>query len=387
MPESDTHFFLLAIETDATRYHGSNAARPRLLSQGDTGQLLAHLSADLASLLPGFESFRLVTVGALFDQTQVLQPGYPLTNGLEQLLQQAAKGPPGSHIALGAENGHIPLESLQPGKDIPLGLLQLLPMLLQGHPDRVRDLATTMEHRFIERGQVSAHTANWLESAFGIRISHARFMTLMDLSAMFRLQLEHFGFLPLWQLLDAALNLRSEPMEVAADSGQIFTWRDGAVHTTYQTFNFWSSTGLGKDVGDYRGNLAGSYADWTRVLRQYSTMLEAHAVTLQFHLPGEADRVLEGSYFIEHSEQDARARSADVTEHSYGELGTVCISVVREGLVDNYYPLRPRGLNDINKVLRLRGPGGGTVAFPGTILFDERTRRLAADTLTASTRE
>ena len=37
------------------------------------------------------------------------------------------------------------------------------------------------------------------------------------------------------------------------------------------------------------------------------------------------------------------------------------------------------GLNDVHAYLRDRIPGGHTVAFPGTILYDESTRRLRPD--------
>jgi hypothetical protein len=162
-----------------------------------------------------------------------------------------------------------------------------------------------MEHRFIEAGQVSAHTARWLESAFGIPISHARFMTPMDLNAMFRLQLEHFGFLPLWQLLDAALNDRREPLVVTLESGRVFTWHDGAVHTEFQTFDYWSRSGGGKDTDSYRGKLAGGYADWTRSTRQFLTTLGAHGVTRFFPPGGRAIRSRQ--LLCRHSQQKARS--------------------------------------------------------------------------------
>lgn len=380
MSSPTSHRFLLAIETDATRYHGAHASRPRLLDHTGCEALLAHLATDLAALLPQFSACRLVAAGALFDQTQVLRPGYPVFEGLEGLLDAGRSEASPGHIHVAAEDGRIPLPALQPEDDIPLGLLQLLPLLVSGRPDAIAELAMAMEHRFLDQGQVSAPTALWLENAFGIRTNHARFMTLTDLNAMFRLQLEHFGFLPLWQLLDAALNRLQEPLSVTAGSGQAFTWREGAVHATCQTFNHWSRFGDGRNVNSYRGMLAGAYADWTRTQRQFFSVLQAHAVPLRFYLPEKPDEPLKGTYFIEADEQPAPVRSASVTEHSFAELGTLCVTAVAEGRVAHYYPLDPQGLNDIQKVLRQQGLGGATVAFPGSILFDEQTRRLVPDT-------
>lgn len=386
MPQSANRRFLVAIETDATRYHGANAARPRLLAKNECEQMLAHLATDLGALLPGFNQCQLVAAGALFDQTQVLRPGYPVFGALENLSAQSSDPAMPKSFGLGAENGRIPVAALQPEPNIPLGLLQLLPVIVTGRADVIDDLGLAMEHRFIEEGQVSAHTARWLESAFAIKTSHARFMTLMDLNAMFRLQLEHFGFLPLWQILDAALNKLDGPLEVTLDSGQVFTWRDGAVHTVFQTFDHWSRLGGGKAMDSYRGKLAGGYADWTRVTRQFLTTLGAHNVPLKFSLPGQPQNTLSGTFFMEESAYRARTRCAEVTEHSFAELGTICVSVRRDGRLENYYPLASQGLNDIQNAIRERGLGEATIAFPGSILFDETTRSLVAESVSGRNR-
>lgn len=350
--------FLLAIETDATRYHGEHATRPRVLNPSELQQLLAHLATDLERLTLASRQCKIIGPGALFDQTQVLRPGYPLFSDFD----------------------------MQPEPDIPLGLLQILPLTLSGPEEVLASLSQDMEHRFLEAGQVSAHTAKWLESAFRIRINHARFMTLMDLNAMFRLQLEHFGYLPLWALLDAALNAQSHPLEVTLESGQVFAWKEGAVHTSFQTFDFWSRYGGGQSLDTHRGKLAGAYADWTRTLRQYLTTLTAHAVELVFHPPGKNGEVLSGTFMIEESTQTPKPRCAEVTEHSFADLGTICVSVVSEETQRNYYPLRPQGLNDIHQEIRTLGLGESTVAFPGTILFDEHSRSLTAELLSGRVR-
>ncbi len=76
----DTGFYraLIAIETDATRFYGANASRPKLLGTTDSEQLLSHIAADLKALLPDISNCSLIAAGALFDQTQVLRPSYPV---------------------------------------------------------------------------------------------------------------------------------------------------------------------------------------------------------------------------------------------------------------------------------------------------------------------
>ena len=380
MEGTDHYWLLLAVETDATRYYGSNASRPGLLDDSDAEQLLAHLAADLNSLLPGIARCSLITAGALFDQTQVLRPAYPIFKALESaLLAEGAEGFRPGLVSIGSKNSKMPLDALQPQEDIPLGLLQLMPLVIHGLAIEVAELGQTMEYRFLEEGQISAHTANWMEAAFGISINHARFMTLTDLNAMLRMQLDHFGFLPLWELLDSALNDRTEPMQVETECGQSFTWREGAVHTEFETFDHWTSRGGGCAMAGAYQVLVSGYGDWTRKIRQYLTTLKAHGVDMVFHHQDRKGEPLEGNFFIEPGKVAPARKAATVTEHSFEELGTVAVSLVIDGGLQNYYPLSPEGLNEINATIRKRVPGGNTVAFPGTILYDERSRSLKAD--------
>lgn len=387
MQDTSSYSLLVAIETDATRYHGASASRPKLLAKADADQLLAHLSADLAVLLPGINRCSLVATGALFDQTQVLRPAYPVFTALENTLRQSGGNQtPGSRLlSIGASAEQMPLPELQPEADIPLGILQVLPLVLSGPKAEVTALGQEMELCFLERGQLSAHSAQWLESAFGIRINHARFMTLTDLRAMFRLQLEHFGFLPLWQLIDAALEQSRAAISAQAEPGPLFTWHDGAVHIEYQSFDYWAQQGAGKALEPYRGKLAGAYADWTRQLRQYLTTLRAHGIEVVFHAAGQPDQQLAGRYFVQQSARSSQDSDAHVTEHSFAELGTVCISHAHDGRLEHYYPLAPQGINEIHAAIRKTGLAEGTVAFPGSILYDENSRSLMAESVRGQT--
>ncbi len=381
-----TYRYLVAIETDATRYHGETPRRPRLLSANDADQLLAHLAVDLGKLLPPLQQCSIAAAGALFDQTQLLRPGFPVFTALEQLANQAQAGGRSGLVSLGSKDGRMPVSALQPENDIPLGLLQILPMVISGPAELIETVGSEMEHRFIEQGQISAHTASWMENAFAIKLNHARLMTLTDLNAMFRLQLEHFGFLTLWELLDAALTGREQALERTMQNGQTIRWQDGAVHTEFETFDHWAHAGGGQHLESVRGKLAGGYADWTRITRQYLTTLRAHGVDMVFSLPDAARQTITGTYFIEDSPRPPAANSAAVTEHSFAELGTVCVTVVEDGKQENYYPVSAQGLNDIHRAIQARGLGDKTVAYPGSILYDETDRFLVAEPVTGPQR-
>lgn len=377
---SDTTFYrmLVAVETDATRYYGPDATRPGVLGERDSEQLLSHLAADLKALLPEVASCSLITAGVLLDQTQVLRPGYPVFEALEDVcLDLGEEGFRPGLVSIGAREGLLPVKALQPDPDIPPGLLQLLPVVLHGPAGQVEALGQAMEYRFLEEGQLSPHSANWLQSAFDVTVQHARMMTLTDLRAMLRLQLDHFGFLALWDLLDAALAEREETLVVESAHGIPFEWRDGAVHAPFQSFDYWANRGAGASRPAGRRALAESYAEWTREVRQYLTTLNAHAVPVRFFHP-ESGELLRGTWFSE-AGPPASDKSVCVTEHSFGELGTLAVSVVEDGAVRHYYPLKPAGLNDIHAHIQQVIPHGHTVAFPGDLVYDEDSRKLVAD--------
>ena len=83
MSATEQYRILVAIETDATRYYGPDATTPALLGNSDAEQLVAHLAADLKSLFADISSCSLIAPGALYDQTQILRPGYPVFRALE----------------------------------------------------------------------------------------------------------------------------------------------------------------------------------------------------------------------------------------------------------------------------------------------------------------
>jgi hypothetical protein len=374
---------LVAIETDATRYHGEQASRPGLLSRARTEQMLTHLSTDLATLLPNLNQCTLTLAGALFDQTQFLRSGYPVFAAMQALLQSSYQGQVfhPSLLSLGVdEDGRMAMLDLQPDKNIPPGLLQLLPLLVSGPSEFVRAQTETAEHLFLEKGQVSAHTATALQADFGISVTHARFMTLTDLNAMLRLQLEHFGFLPLWELLDAALNQSTQTLAVSTSKGLALEWRDDAVCARFETFNHWATQGAGRNIPASHMRLARDYEEWTREYRQYLTMLQAYGVAVRQFLPGEPEP-LQGSFFIENADESVRPNAATVTEHSAAELGTVAVSVVDGNKLVNYYPLCAEGLNDLHGAIRKAGLATGDFAFPGNICYHEKSRRLASESV------
>jgi hypothetical protein len=375
-------YILVGVETDPTQYRGEDACRPALLERSATEQILSHLAADLSKQYPAISRCSLTMAGALFDQTQILRPDKLVYKALESF-QNASN--PGSDfqprlLSIGAGSGKMPVLELQPFENIALGLLQVLPLLLSGPADLITELSEEMELRFLEDGQLSAHAATALQSQFKISLNHARFMTVTDLNAMLRLQLEHYGFLPLWQLLDTAINLPDQILEVTTAEGLNFKWYGGAVHSYFESFDWWANYGGGSEQPANMQGLQSAYTDWTREYRRYLTMLAAHGVTLAQHLPGLDDAELSDSFLVEQSTCQPAPSSAQVTEHHANDLGVIAVTVVSEQQQMNLYPLLPGGLNDLHHFIRSAGHSGD-VAFSAGICYDESSRQLLAGSL------
>ena len=149
---------LVGIETDPTRYHGESARRPAILDRVAAEQVLAHVAADLTAMFPSVVGCTLSMPGALFDQTQLLRPKFPVYKALETLQESSN---PGKEflprlLSIGSSEGGMPMPELEPFDDIPLGILQVLPILMTGPTDLVSELSGQMEHQFLEKGQLSA---------------------------------------------------------------------------------------------------------------------------------------------------------------------------------------------------------------------------------------
>jgi len=370
---------LVAVETDPLRYHGEEALQPQPLDSSAAEQIVAHIAADLGKLLPNIGRASLCMTGALYDQTQILQPEWPLFRAMQEVFQRRQRSgktaAQPTMMSIGTSQGHMPVADLTPAVDSPPGILQLIPLQLFGDAEDLAFFEEQMERRFMEEGQLSPQSARALESAFGITATHARFLTITDLLAMLKLQLEHFGFAVLWELLDAAIEKAAATETLSGSMGQQFRWDGERVIARFETFDFWASEGGGRELG--AESLGKAYIDWTREYRQVMVTLDAHGVTVAQILAG-SETLLEGHYLVETAGPSGDAAPA-ITEHCGEAMGTVAVTVVHDGQMRHYYPLAPEGPNKIHSDLARLGVAHHGLAYPGYICIDPLTRRLTDD--------
>ena len=372
---------LVGMETDATVYHGEKPQLPHPLDKAGAEQLAAHLGADLTSLIPEISKCTVTVAAGLYDQTQVLRPGFPLFAALQKIAESSsqADGFRPKLLSIGASSGQMPDPALQPDLDIPPSVLQLVPILISGEEKLVRKLGEEMEHRFLEQGQLSANAGIWLQQAWNIKIIHGRFMTLVDLTAMLHLQLESFNFKPLWELVECALFQPGETLDIQTPEGNRFCYKNGVIHSPFFSFDQFASDGPGSNTESAKHQLAKCYADWTRVQRQYLMTLRSHGLDVLQHLPGKPDEPVTERFLVEVKPEPVPGGGISITEHNAGELGTVAITAIRDDRQFNYYPLTPAGLNDIHALLRDLLGSNAELSFPGFICYNEQSRSLTHD--------
>lgn len=264
---------------------GSTAARDAL-PQADAAALAGHVAMDLAAFAPEASSLELVTVGAHYDPVELLRPGWPLHRELEQLAARAPIGRDGAVggrvIAFGAHAGALP-GGLAPSPDFAGGPLRLVPLLLSagaGDPLLAR-VCDRFERELMERGMAGAATALLAQEAFGLRVEHARYLTVHDLLAMTALQYEHAGLAPLWPVIETALLAPGADCSVDAPPEPLVSYAGGQARIALLDPVAWCRRNApGTDCTDAgeRERLAGRHRQFEARQRQFAEVLLAHAI-------------------------------------------------------------------------------------------------------------
>jgi hypothetical protein len=261
---------------------GSPVARDRL-PQDVAGQLAMRVAMDLSGFHDEAASLDLVLVGAHYDPVELLRPGWPLHHELGQLAARAPRdavaGGASRVIAFGAHDDRLP-GALAPSPDHTGGPLRLLPFLLEGDPavaGRVRD---AFELDLVETGMAGAETALLAQDLFGVRVEHARYLTLHDLLAMTALQYEHAGLAPLWPLLEAALLAPAREAWLDAPGEPLAHYADGAARIALFSPTAWQARHAAGEQDEAR--LRRGFEWFQARQRQFAAVLEAHGVPVTF---------------------------------------------------------------------------------------------------------
>ncbi|AVP99502.1 hypothetical protein C7S18_21020 [Ahniella affigens] len=216
------------------------------------------ISGDLLRLLPGVDACGLAIAAALYDQAQILRPGFPVHAALAELYGQEPKARQApSLMAFGASAGRMAKPELEPDPRLIGSPFLVLPFVLMAPAEARERLTQHMETEWEEQALASARLALFLNQSFSIETEHVRFMTRNDLLALCAMQYNQADLEPLWQLLECALLSPNAEETVRSASGHRYLYRHGVV-----------STDPVKDAGTAQER------------RQYQAVLAAHGLQL-----------------------------------------------------------------------------------------------------------
>ena len=401
---------LLTLELDPQRSDPAGVP-PAPLGVAAATALAGHLAKDLDRILGGINHLGLILPGVLYDQTEILRPGFPLTGAMAELYggnsRKSAFTP--QLIALGTDRGFFPVGAINPLRRPGSGPLLLLPFCFVGQHDDIARLARVMEDILLQSGEVSQATREAVQQAFGLAVLNLSYATLGDLCALLRVQLESNELLPLWDLLEHAWFERPGVRSIVLNDGNRFVVADGHAHTLFYTFDDWAQFGPGRPLP--APELGNGYRGWVRGQRQYTLALEAYGLHLRWVLAnpqlettlatteGETTLAafreipcLSGDFLVEsifQNDSEHPERQLLITNQADAELGTLAYTITSLDAggqllrLEHQYALRPQGLGVVIDRLVQRCDEQGAerrVLHPGRLVYSETGRSLRAAT-------
>jgi len=254
------------------------------LDQGAAGTLSQHIARDLAGFAPEASALQLVTVGAHYDVVELLRPGWPLHQELDQLAARAPGEARGRVIAFGAHAGQLP-GALSPQEEHAGGPLRLVPFVLGGDADIATRIGDRFERELMERGMAGAATALFAQEAFGLQVEHARYLTLHDLAAMMALQYEHAGLAPLWPVVEAALLAPDAEEWLETGPEPVVHYAEREARIALFTPEAWRTRYAPEAAHASEGDcdrLERAFAHFQARQRQFAALLQAHGIPVNF---------------------------------------------------------------------------------------------------------
>ena len=352
---------------------GEKPSRPTL-SRDEAAELAELIAADLHTLVPQVDAARLAVAGALFDQVELLRPGFPVWATLDELARRVPRGKLDNVVAFGAHEGHMPALPLEPSPMFVDGPMRLMPLSLLAPALLSEELSEELEVQLVGRGEAGALTADWLMRTLDIRLEHVRYLSRNDLLALTCVQYEHVNLAALWTLLEAALLTPERSESVLTARGLALHYADGKV--VAQSPAQW----LAANDGD-PAQRAHDFAGIIFELRQYATLLDAHQLPLLLQPFDSTTTEAESGYLVETVATVEPGHEVPLLfAHEAPGLGVVAITVAQRGQVARArplahgYPLHPRALGPLLAMLSDRFGIEGKLQPMGRIVLDEHGR-------------
>ena len=255
-------------------------AQSPCLFQAEAGELAALLARDLARWVPEVRDCDFTVLAALFDPVEILRPGFPLHAELERLTAQAPGQGSARVIALGANENALP-DTLAPSREFAEGPFRLVPFLLRGDSELIKNVGEQLEASLLDIGMAPADTALFSQESLKAQIEHARYLTVHDLAAMMAMQYEHAGLKNVWPLIETALLAPDETCWCDAMPEPLALYRDREIHMTLLDADDWQNLGYcGEEQSPERYEFL--FEQFEMRQRQMAALFQAHGLEVTF---------------------------------------------------------------------------------------------------------
>ncbi len=314
----------------------------RILNKVDCQALGDALAEDLARVASDAGRGTLVIVGSLFEPGELLRPGFPAWQALEDLFRPLSRESQsgGQIMAIGAHDKRFPDARLCPPANPPAGQFLALPLTLISDRDTPGNLTERLERDLFERGGIHPPAQSILANTTGLEIVHGQLMTLNDLIALQHVQMDTAGLGPFWPVVELALVEPLKDHEFDLPGSLTAHWEAGKhlVEIDFVTFD------------QFDGDVD-SYALWTRAFRSLSTLLELHAMPVKINSALTHDR--ERQCLVE-SVGPIRCNNG-LTEQIHADCGLLAWTLVEDQRQFNLYPLTSDGFGLLKNDFKQRG--------------------------------
>lgn len=265
---------VLTIELEPTAIMQSRPPEP--LSRDSADLLAGPIADDLRRIVgESVADAGLIFPAALYDLTELLQPGLPMVEALLDIYRGSLRGGPFEPqlLAIGSAGGRFPQASIAPQRALGSGPLLALPFALVAPGEQLDPIRQTIESVLLEKGRASLATDRAVRQLMGVAPVHLSYATFHDLSALMKVQLEHAELGGLWQLIEAALYRPDEIRIVELAPGNRFIGYAGEVWTPWLTFD-----ALAKNQQTNVAQTQAQYAQWVQAQRQTMAGLASHGI-------------------------------------------------------------------------------------------------------------
>lgn len=300
-----------------------NSTLPRAAAE----ELGALIAAELSRLCPGIETLGLVFVGALFEPEELLKPGLRWAQWLNDQYRLAAGTSSASQLLFfGERDGRMPIRELEPDARRASGVLKLMPILLRGEAAQLAPIAERLEAQLTEIGIAGPPLMQCVQGWCGQQVAHGCYMTLLDVLAFERAQLEQAQLSVVADLLEIVFLSPTRPESVRQAPGIQWTWTGQDAEARFLGERAWcEQTALP----------AAQYLDYVRLQRQIAAGLDAFGIPRSWL----DENLNEISYVLEKCAEATPDQA--LGSHSDEALGLVCLSGVWRTERYTYWPLEP----------------------------------------------